>query len=48
MDGGLGFRSTIHNTLITEDRLVLSALQQEGTCVNPVGSSYFTLIFAAE
>ena len=35
-------------TEITEDRLVLSALQQQGDCINPVGSGYFTLIFAAE
>ena len=33
---------------LTEDRLVLSALQQGGDCINPVGSGYFTLIFAAE
>ena len=33
---------------ITEDRLVLNTLQQGGDCVNPVGSGYFTLIFAAE
>ena len=30
---------------LTEDRLVLSALQQGGDCINPVGSGYFTLIF---
>ena len=35
-------------TELTEERLVLSALQQEGDCINPVGSGYFTLIFAAE
>jgi len=33
---------------LTEDRLVLNALQQGGDCINPVGSGYFTLIFAAE
>ena len=35
-------------TELTEERLVLSALQQGGDCINPVGSGYFTLIFAAE
>lgn len=35
-------------TELTEDRLVLSALQQGGDCINPVGSGYFTFIFSAE
>ena len=35
-------------TELTEDRMVLSALQQGGDCINPIGSGYFTLIFAAE
>jgi len=35
-------------TELTEDRLVLSALQQGGDCINPVGSGYFTLIFVTE
>ena len=30
---------------LTSSRLVLSALQQQGDCINPVGSGYFTLIF---
>jgi len=32
---------------LTETTLVLSALQQGGDCVNPVGSGYFTLKFEA-
>ena len=35
-------------TELTENRLVLSTLQQGGDCINPVGSGYFTLIFEAE
>ena len=35
-------------TELTEDRMVLSTLQQQGDCINPIGSGYFTLIFAAE
>ena len=35
-------------TELTEERLVLSALQQGGDCINPVGSGYFTLIFESE
>ena len=30
---------------LTGTRLVLSALQQQGDCINPIGSGYFTLIF---
>ena len=35
-------------TELTEDRLVLSALQQGTNCVNPVGSGHFTLVFVVE
>ena len=35
-------------TELTENRLVLSTLQQGGDCINPVGSGYFTLIFESE
>ena len=38
-------RLTITKSL---NRLVLSSLQQQGDCINPIGSGYFTLIFAAE